>query len=142
MRSLKKIDELLSVVGLLRARISVVRKWACDRQAGYRNDFQPVPGALTCLMAETQNNFVELLKASDILFTASENIRTSRDEEEFFSSCIEDWALAQTGEKLKTVRIYFESLSRFEFDNEHFEPRVYEDGLFLIEDALNAQELT
>ncbi len=142
MRSLKKIDALLSVVGLLRSRISVVRKWTCDRQAGYRNNFLPIPEALNQLMADTQNNFVELLKASDILLTASENIRTSRDSEEFFGACMEDWALAQAGEKLKTVRVYFENLSHFQFDNECFEPRIYEDGLFLIEDALNARELT
>ncbi len=129
------------MVGLLRARFSKIMQTINDHRMEYiRRNEQP-PEEWGVLMAETQRQFSELLKASDILVTSWNNIRESTPREEAFRVCIEDWALGQTAERLKEVKHFFEGLSDFSAGGISFEPRVYEQGLMLVQQVLDKKEL-
>jgi hypothetical protein len=135
MNPLERCNQLLSTVGLLRVQFSKVMSSIHETRQECKKRFEYPPEELSPLMGRAQELFVELLKAGEFLRTARANIRLK--EPQAFDEYLEEWGFSQTEERLRTIETYFQDLSRARIRGWRPDPEIWEEGLTLIEEALN-----
>ena len=135
MEPMEQLDQLLSTVGLLRAKFSQIMKTIHDTRQECKQRMVHPPEDLSPLMGRAQELFAELLKAGEFLGTTRENLLRGRTP--VFEGYLEDWVLSQTEERFQAVRVYLEELSRTRIAGFHPDPEIWEEGLMLIEKSLS-----
>lgn len=136
-----RLDVLLGCVGLLRGMFSRIMQKIIDHQKSYQKLYRDPPQEVNALMIQAQAHFSEILKASDILVTARENIKAGKSEEDEFDVYLEDWAISQAGAKLKPLMPFFAELAAFSMDGLDFDAAFCQEGMDLVNDVRNRQEL-
>lgn len=141
MERTEKLDVLLRCVGLLRGMFSRIMQKIIDHQKSYHKLYRNPPQEVNVLMIKAQAHFSEILKASDILVTARENIKASKSEEDAFDVYLADWAISQAGAKLKPIAPFFGELAVFSLDGLEFDAVFCKEGVDLVNDGRDRQEL-
>lgn len=136
-----KLDVLLGNVGLLRGMFSGIMQRIFKHQKSYQKLYRYPPPEVNALLIKAQDHFTEILKASDILVTARENIKVSKSTEADFDVYIEDWAISQAGAKLEPIISFLKELSLFSVDGFGFDAAFCKEGMDLVIDARGRQEL-
>ena len=101
---LEKLESLLGIVGLLRAKFSLIMLTIHQRREAYKTNRSFPPEELGDLMAEAQELFAELLKMSEFLSTTQGNLEeTPRDK---FDLYLKDWAITQATERMERINTF------------------------------------
>jgi hypothetical protein len=133
MTPLEKIESLLGIVGLLRAKFSRIMKTIHDRREEYKANKSFPPEELGDLMAEAQEQFAELLKMGEFLSTTQGNIEeTPRDK---FDLYLKDWAISRASERLKSIHSFLVKLESHKLEGLYFDPNFIKEGLSLLKEA-------
>ncbi len=133
MTPLEKIESLLGIVGLLRAKFSRIMKSINDRREEYKANKSFPPEELGDLMAEAQEQFAELLKMGEFLSTTQGNIQETRGDQ--FDKYLKDWAISQASERLKSIHEFFVKLENTRLEGLYFDPKIFEEGFPLLKEA-------
>ena len=133
MNQTAKLDQLLGRVGLLRAQFSQIMKTIHERRESFKEKRRYPPEKLGLLMANAQEHFAELLKASDFISTAIGNAPTG--DKDRFDDYLDEWIVSQTWERLEGVRNYLEELKRQPAEMLVIDSEVLEKGFLLVDDA-------
>lgn len=133
MTPLEKIESLLGIVGLLRAKFSRIMKTIHEHREQYKANKSFPPEELGDLMAEAQEQFAELLKMGEFLSTTQGNIQeTPRDK---FDSYLKDWAISQASERLKSIHTFLVKLESYKLEGLYFDPNIFAEGFPLLKEA-------
>ncbi|GEM_PF-5343319 len=133
MTSLEKIESLLGIVGLLRAKFSRIMKTIHDRREEYKANKSYPPEELGNLMAEAQEQFAELLKMGEFLSTTQGNLQeTPRDN---FDLYLKDWAMSQASERLESIQKFLMKLEGSKLEGLYFDPKIFQEGFPLLKEA-------
>jgi len=134
MEPMGKVASLLRTVGLLRAKFSRIMSMIHGSQQVYRAKHRMPSPELSSLMATTQQHFADLLKASELLVIAREEIEGS--EQEVVTAYLEDWAVSQTVATLTAIQGFLEEVREQSIPGLQLDLSVGEEGLALLRDVL------
>ena len=133
-----RLELWLSTVGLLRAKLSLTMKHIHETRQSCKEKHSLPPDELIPLMAEAQELFAEMLKSGEFLSTARDNLELKTTET--FDAYLEEWALSQGEHRFRKVGEYLTGLSQASIQGLELDPEIWEEGLMLIEQALNAEK--
>ena len=138
MKDQERLDSWLSAVGLLRAKLSLVMKGIHDTRQDCRQKMIHAPEALSPLMAQAQELFVEMLKAGEFLSTTRDNLE--QKDTQTFDDYLESWAMTQTEDRFRRVGTYLSEVSQANISGLNLDPEIWEEGLKLIEEVLESRK--
>ena len=133
MNQTEKLEQILGRVGLLRAQFSKIMKIIHERREFYKTQHRYPPHELSSIMANTQEHFAELLKASDFISTAMGNIEVSNEDR--FNNCLDEWIVTQTRERLEGIKIYIQELKRLPAEKLVIDLEELEKVFFLVDET-------
>ena len=130
MDQIEKLDQLLRIVGLLRAQFSSIMKIIYEHRESYKSQFQYPPEEVRQLMSKSQGLFAELLKAGDFLRTSKENTK------DFFDNYLQKWIVSQTRERMEGIENFIVTLNQQTIQGLIFDPKVLERSSGLVTEAI------
>ena len=134
MDQIEKLDQLLRIVGLLRAQFSSIMKIIYEHRESYKSQFQYPPEEVRQLMSKSQGLFAELLKMGDFLHTSKEN--TGLYKKDSFDNYLEEWIVSQTRERMEGIENFIVTLNQQTIQGLIFDPKVLERSSGLVTEAI------
>ena len=134
MDQIEKLDQLLRIVGLLRAQFSSIMKIIYEHRESYKSQFQYPPEEVRQLMSKSQGLFAELLKMGDFLHTSKEN--TGLYKKDSFDNYLEEWIVSQTLERMEGIENFIVTLNQQTIQGLIFDPKVLERSSGLVTEAI------
>lgn len=126
---------LLSTVSLLRVTVHRIMQAIDDTRQAYRRQTHQPPPALSPIMGTLQQHFAELLKASEYLSIARAEYQHTHSG--VVEAYVHEWAVSHTLGLLHALYAFLDELSGLTIPGVDLDPRLWQEGLALLEDMLD-----